>query len=455
MIKKLLSLLLALTICLSVLPLAVQAASKTGDSNGDGVVTVMDATLIQYYVAELISASEVDLKAADTDRDGVITILDVTCVQLAVAELEVFDDEEKSVDDCIGSEPVTLDPALTASSHVAVADVTGQSGFVDANGVFNSHASWVVTDYMSTKTLLSLTEHVRVYSGRPNVVFYDKYKVFISANVPDTSAVIDAVIVPPDNAYYFRLNFFVGDTAQYYDLTIDKLAASAIETANKCDPLFGKKIGAVGDSITIGTYSVPGNTYVNQIANAHGMIVNNAAVWGSIFPTGKTENNAPRGSIFSQIATLDNDCDIIIISGGINDAEYYSDDTYWGQVSGGYEAELDPATFCGAFEGTLKTALNKFPGKPIIFVFEHRMTQPYQSIYGQHFENIQLPLMLEMLKKWGIPYVDLFHETPSIKYTPGYIALYSFDNNGVHPNIAGYRKFYTPHVESAIQAIAK
>lgn len=348
-----------------------------------------------------------------------------------------------------------VEQELTASSHVAVADVTGQSGFVDASGVFNSSASWVVTDYMSTKTLLSLTEHVRVYSGRPNVVFYDKYKVFISANVPDTSAVIDAVIVPPDNAYYFRLNFFVGDTAQYYDLTIDKLAASAIETANKCDPLFGKKIGAVGDSITIGTYSVPGNTYVNQIANAHGMTVNNAAVWGSIFPTGKTENNAPRGSIFSQIATLDNDCDIIIISGGINDAEYYSDDTYWGQVSGGYEAELDPATFCGAFEGTLKMALNKFPGKPIIFVFEHRMTQPYQSIYGQHFENMQLPLMLEMLKKWGIPYVDLFHETPSITYTPGYIALYSFDNKGVHPNIAGYRKFYTPHVESAIQAIAK
>ena len=76
MAKKLLSLLLALTLCLSVLPMAVQAASKTGDSNGDGSVTVMDATLIQYYVAELISETEVDLKAADTDKDGAITVLD-------------------------------------------------------------------------------------------------------------------------------------------------------------------------------------------------------------------------------------------------------------------------------------------------------------------------------------------------------------------------------------------
>ena len=55
MVRKLLALLLALTLCFAVLPVAVQAATKTGDSNGDGSVTVMDATLIQYYVAELIS----------------------------------------------------------------------------------------------------------------------------------------------------------------------------------------------------------------------------------------------------------------------------------------------------------------------------------------------------------------------------------------------------------------
>ncbi len=115
MVRKLLALLLALTLCFAVLPVAVQAATKTGDSNGDGSVTVMDATLIQYYVAELISESEVDLKAADTDGDGAITILDATRIQLVVAELEVFDDEETAIDVCLGSEPGTLDPALNSS----------------------------------------------------------------------------------------------------------------------------------------------------------------------------------------------------------------------------------------------------------------------------------------------------------------------------------------------------
>lgn len=136
MAKKLLSLLLALTLCLSVLPMAVQAASKTGDSNGDGSVTVMDATLIQYYVAELISESEVDLTAADTDKDGAITVLDATRIQLVVAELEVFDDEETSIDVCLGSEPGTLDPAINSS-------VDGSSLLMH---LFSGLAKWTVKD---------------------------------------------------------------------------------------------------------------------------------------------------------------------------------------------------------------------------------------------------------------------------------------------------------------------
>lgn len=271
----------------------------------------------------------------------------------------------------------------------------------------------------------------------------------------DTAGMKNTEIAIPSGAYFVCLNMIVADTTQYYVVVTDQIKASAISAQYANDPLYGKKIGAVGDSITIGTYSVPGKTYVDQIANAHHMTVDNQAIWGSVFPTGKTQAGNPQGSIYSQIANLANDCDMVIISGGINDADYQADTSYWGSISGGYDATLDVTTFCGAFEGTLKAALDKFKGKPILFVFEHRMTQKYQSQYGQHFENVQYPLMIEMLNKWGIPYVDLFHDIPSIKLTPGYIALYSFDDQGIHPNIAGYRKFYVPSVESGLEAIAK
>ena len=356
----------------------------------------------------------------------------------------------------IREEISAVDEKFEKSNKINVTDITGgQSGFVDSTGGFNSSASWIVTGYILVKNLSTISEHVHAYTTVPYAVFYDKYMVFIGSKTAETGDVQNINITVPDNAYYIRLNMMSADTSQYYEYTVDKIKTAAISTKNNYDPLYGKKIGAVGDSITIGTYSVPGMTYVNQIANAHNMTVDNQAIWGSVFPTGKTQSEQPQGSIYSQVASVSADCDMLIICGGINDADYQADESYWGAVSGGYSATLDTTTFCGAFEGTLKSALDKFKGKPILFVFEHRMTTKYQSQYGVHFEDVQYPLMIEMLNKWGIPYVDLFHDMPSIKLTPGYIALYSFDDQGIHPNIAGYRKFYVPRVESGLEAIAR
>lgn len=349
----------------------------------------------------------------------------------------------------------TLNDKIEQKYKTMVSDIVGSNGYIDSNGTFNSTASWIVTDYIPVLDKTEISEHVNAFTTVPYAVYYDKYKVFIGGDTAQNAGVQNIDIDVPSNAYYIRLNMLTEDRTQYYEYTEDKLKSASLNTQNNTDPLYGKKIGAVGDSITIGTYSVPGMTYVNQIANAHNMTVDNQAIWGSVFPAGKTQEGQPQGSIYSQIANVADDCDMLIISGGINDADYYADSTYWGAVSGGYDATLDTTTFCGAFEGTLKAALNKFKGKPILFVFEHRMTQKYQSQYGQHFEDVQYPLMIEMLNKWGIPYVDLFHDMPSIKLTPGYIQLYSFDNQGIHPNIAGYRKFYVPRVESGLVAIAK
>lgn len=58
-----------------------------GDADGDGDITIIDATFIQRYLAELTMLSEKNLLAADADADDEVTILDATLIQRYLAEL--------------------------------------------------------------------------------------------------------------------------------------------------------------------------------------------------------------------------------------------------------------------------------------------------------------------------------------------------------------------------------
>ncbi|MEE0855968.1 MAG: Ig-like domain-containing protein [Ruminococcus sp.] len=56
-----------------------------GDVDGDGIVTIHDATAIQNHLADIPTAY--NEKAADTDEDGYVTINDATYIQLWLADL--------------------------------------------------------------------------------------------------------------------------------------------------------------------------------------------------------------------------------------------------------------------------------------------------------------------------------------------------------------------------------
>ena len=58
-----------------------------GDVNGDGRITIMDATAIQLHIAQLEMLPEDKLACADTDGDGKIAIMDATQIQLFIAQL--------------------------------------------------------------------------------------------------------------------------------------------------------------------------------------------------------------------------------------------------------------------------------------------------------------------------------------------------------------------------------
>lgn len=58
-----------------------------GDVDGDGNITIMDATAIQLHIASLEKLSTKELSVADTDKDADVTILDASFVQLYVANM--------------------------------------------------------------------------------------------------------------------------------------------------------------------------------------------------------------------------------------------------------------------------------------------------------------------------------------------------------------------------------
>ncbi|MBQ8538739.1 MAG: dockerin type I repeat-containing protein [Ruminococcus sp.] len=60
---------------------------ELGDVDGDGEVTIMDATAIQLHIAQLETIPEYNLACADADGDGTITIIDATQIQLYIAQL--------------------------------------------------------------------------------------------------------------------------------------------------------------------------------------------------------------------------------------------------------------------------------------------------------------------------------------------------------------------------------
>lgn len=60
---------------------------QTGDVNGDGVISIADATTLQKYLANIIEFNEEQLTVADINGDGIINISDATQIQKYLAQL--------------------------------------------------------------------------------------------------------------------------------------------------------------------------------------------------------------------------------------------------------------------------------------------------------------------------------------------------------------------------------
>lgn len=93
-----------------ILPVSAAGSYLRGDADGDGHVTIMDATVIQRRLAEIPTPS-FDERAADVDGDG-LNITDATQIQRYLAEFENIHhiNETVTIPDPTTPQPTTPQP---------------------------------------------------------------------------------------------------------------------------------------------------------------------------------------------------------------------------------------------------------------------------------------------------------------------------------------------------------
>ena len=215
-----------------------------------------------------------------------------------------------------------------------------------------------------------------------------------------------------------------------------------IRKLGSSNPLEGKIISGNGDSIMYGAGYVGG--FLKLIAERNNMIYENIAVSGATITQGIVDSNTSKNRhwISATINNMREDADYVLLEGGVNDASQ-SVPVPIGVITEGYNSTLDVNTFCGAFESMLKQALERFPGKKIGFVLVHKMHEGFNSSKSKNYYHC----VIEILEKWGIPYVDLNTKCPPLNYINSLKTVYTNNGDGWHPNELGYKKYYCDKIE--------
>ena len=271
------------------------------------------------------------------------------------------------------------------------------------------------------------------------------------------------------NIIYSSSDSAVGSTAQRftYEFTATQDGLITISTLNDNvnysiavvkniidnDLLLGKSISCDGDSIMKGNEN-SNTSYYGLIATKYNMITRtNNAVGGATIATGTQSSGVNRHWISSGVLDISTESDYIIINGGVND---YYNKVSLGTITDTFTDTIDSTTFSGGMELLCRNLLNRFTnGQKILFVFNHNINATWYTKNSQsngHTFEDYYNIQVAVLKKYGIPYLDLIHESQFNTILDNYKNTYTV-GDGVHPNTAGYTKFYVDKISSKLKEL--
>lgn len=176
--------------------------------------------------------------------------------------------------------------------------------------------------------------------------------------------------------------------------------------------LYGKTVIWNGDSICAGAEET-GN-WATRIAERNQMECKNYAVGGGTVAEGLPilSGGVVRHSVSR---TLDEmyeeypEADYIILEGGTNDADLFEDSKGPSKLGSfdpeNFSGEYDRTTFCGALESVFYRSVKYWNGKKIGYIVAQKMGDLTRS---RRKRRLYFDKAVEICKKWGIPYIDLW-----------------------------------------------
>ncbi len=183
-----------------------KSAYIIGDTDLDNVVTIKDATLLQFYIAKLAKLTDKQLLLADVDHDNVNTIKDTTCIQLYLShKLTNTDIGTPFKINTDNTQPVTTEPTEKPTKttydfdvdyyYSTITDYAKSKGFnIDTNLTLDN-AAWRNPDVLLGEWVKNTSFDCTDYFIKQGYTWIDGFKEWLISYGFDFNYEVDINII--------------------------------------------------------------------------------------------------------------------------------------------------------------------------------------------------------------------------------------------------------------------
>lgn len=385
----------------------------------------------------------------------------------------------------------SVTPEMTTFCHKNVSlnklnlNVVTNNKYINYNGNEVDYASTSISDYISVKQGDIIKFPLCNASTQANCGgSYNTLKeAYITIGTAVTSVTDEIVTYTAQRDGYIRINIdnsklstamiIINDTypneyvpyeEDYFTLDNNfKLNNSQLEQIGDItytDILENKSLSTFGDSIVESRITSDGynngGAWPKFISNEYNMTLLNVASSGSTLSQYYNGSQLLKNkSIYWQLKEqLTGNYDYLIFDGGIND---FGENKTLGEISSSYSSDISNYnldTIIGGLEAICSTLVYSHQTSKYGFIFNHRyykndFERSNIGTYGNYVQKI-----IDVLEKWGIPYLNLTDEIPPINLLDNVMKItYTCNNDGLHPNELCYKRYYDDKIKSWLKSL--